>query len=241
MSDEKLDIDLKKAMADAEAAIDKSADPTHARGIHRKKSYRFTGSGSSRLPTEDPLSKSEVATAVGDIVREAVESAIADERVAAGESLRIISSKLEASEAEVTAGKQELLRMMAEFENYKRRGEKEVDTRVHSVLGRLLEDFLPLGDNLSRAKLAVQGDLAILEGITMVEQAFYGALAKHDIAPVLSLGCSFDPAVHQAVAKEVTDQEPGLVVDEFEKGYTWRGRLMRPAKVVVSAAKEEAG
>jgi len=127
---------------------------------------------------------------------------------------------------------------MAEFENYKRRSQKDVDERIRSALGRLLEDFLPLGDNLHRAKEAAQGAPQIADGITMVEQAFFTALAKHDIAPVLALGCTFDPAVHEAIAQQPsTEREAGLIIGEVEKGYLWKGNLLRAARVVVSTGE----
>lgn len=141
--------------------------------------------------------------------------------------------------AKLAAAEEKSLRSMSEFESYKRRSQRETDHHAHDIIGRLLEDFLPLGDNLSRAKEAAKGDLQILEGLTIVEQSFYGALSKHDIAPVLALGCSFDTKIHEAIARQITDQESGLVVEELEKGYTWRGRLVRPAKVVVSMKRKE--
>jgi len=205
-----LETELQKAMSEAEAAIDKSTDAIE----NRTPSPTRFGSEASR-PERDPA----------EIVREMVAEAMAEERAS--------------WEAKLTAERDKLLRSMAEFENYKRRATRETDNRIQAALGRLLEDFLPLGDNLSRAKSAVQSDPQILEGISIVEQSFYSALAKHEIVPVLALGCSFNPKVHEAIAQLVTDQESGLVVEEFEKGYTWRGNLLRPAKVVVSSGKLE--
>lgn len=205
-----LEAELQKAMSEAEEAIDKTTEAIENRTATPS---RF-GSEASK-PERDPA----------EIVRELVAEAMADERAS--------------WEARLKAERDKLLRSMAEFENYKRRATRETDERIQAALGRLLEDFLPLGDNLSRAKTAAQGDAQILDGITIVEQAFFGALAKHEIAPVLALGCSFNPEIHDALAQQVNDQERGIIVEEFEKGYTWRGRLLRPAKVVVSMGKKE--
>lgn len=213
-----IEAELQKAMDEAEAAIGKSNEAIESRGPGPGPKLAAHEFGEGRSP--------EV------IVREMVAEAMADERAS-------WQGKVDAAQAEAQANYEKLLRSMAEFANYKRRSTSDVEQRVHSALGRLLEDFLPLGDNLSRAKSAVQGDERILEGIAMVEQSFFGALAKHDIAPVLALGCSFNPEIHEAVAQQPNDAEYGVIVEEFEKGYTWRGKLLRPARVVVSMGKPE--
>lgn len=150
-------------------------------------------------------------------------------------------AKLDTVKAEAADYKDKFLRLAAEFENHKKRSAREVENKIQKELERLLADFLPMGDNLARAKHSAQGSQEILEGISIIEHSFFSALAKHDIAPVLSLGCEFDSQIHDALSQREDESPKGTIVEEFEKGYLWRGRLLKAARVIVSAgpAKEE--
>lgn len=137
---------------------------------------------------------------------------------------------------ELATTKDRWLRAVADHENHKKRSKREMDEAVQRGVQKLLNDFLPVADNLERAlEAAANRDEKISEGIAMVKQVFLGALDKNGIVPVPGVGARFDPAHHDAMQQVPSDEyAPGHVVMVFEGGYTRHGRLLRPAKVIVS-------
>ena len=157
---------------------------------------------------------------------------------------------LEAALAEKTqeceAVRQQLLRLMADFDNYRKRVNRQQDeARQFAVTGLVLA-LLPGFDNLERALNAARHDsastsAAIVEGVTMVLRQFKEALAKAGVHEVQAQGQPFDPTRHEAVdIVGVPASEDGLVVEEVQRGYLLNDRLLRPAKVVVGKAERHA-
>jgi molecular chaperone GrpE len=152
-------------------------------------------------------------------------------------------------QAELDATKDKWLRAVAEHENYKKRVKREMDDASVRSAQKLLPSFLPVIDNLERA-LEVGGPALehaddanrqnvenLLAGIRMVQTEFLGALAKHGIEPVATVGVPFDPAIHDALQQfDSPEHPPGVVIREFEKGYKMGDRLLRPARVIVAGA-----
>lgn len=141
-------------------------------------------------------------------------------------------------EAEVQQTKDRWLRAVADLENYKKRTKREVDEASIAAVQKLLPAFLPTMDNLERA-LEVAGPGASVEqlvrGIQMVRDEFMGALRKHGIEAVPSVGVPFDPTIHDALQQiDSPDHPPGVVVREFERGYRMGERLIRPARVIIA-------
>jgi molecular chaperone GrpE len=131
-------------------------------------------------------------------------------------------------------------RTRAEFENYQKRNQKEREQERRYAYGPLVYDLLPVIDNLDRALEAAQrtGDAqALVQGVAMVQRQFLEMLKRHGINRVeAQSGNPFDPNVHQAVMqKPAADVEPGRIVDVHEQGYMNQDRVLRPAKVTVSA------
>jgi molecular chaperone GrpE len=130
------------------------------------------------------------------------------------------------------------MRSVADLENYKKRALHEKSRLITYQYEDLLKALLPVLDNLERAldhsqQAAVRD--AFIEGVEMIAQMLRGALEKYGVTPVKALGERFDPAVHEALSQiPVADTEPNLVVEELEKGYLYKDRLLRPAKVVIS-------
>ncbi|MBK6917181.1 MAG: nucleotide exchange factor GrpE [Deltaproteobacteria bacterium] len=141
-------------------------------------------------------------------------------------------------ETELQATKDRWLRAVADLENYKKRVRREVDDAQVQAVQKLLPSFLPTMDNLERALEAAGPGASIdqlVRGIQMVRDEFMGALRKHNIEPVISVGVAFDPAVHDALQQvDSPDHAPGVVVREFERGYRMGERLLRPARVVIA-------
>ena len=132
-----------------------------------------------------------------------------------------------------------LLRVAAEFENFKKRATKEREDAQKFGIERLLKDFLPVADNLERAlDHAEEHDLRqVIEGVKLVQKLLESALAKHGVVGFSALGQPFDPNVHEALMQQESEAPPGTVVSEMSRGYKLNERLVRPAAVVVARAK----
>ncbi len=139
------------------------------------------------------------------------------------------------------AAKEQSLRSQAEAQNIRRRAEQDVEKAHKFGLEKMVNDLLPVVDNLERALATLAGtDEALkplVEGVELTLKSFVDALARHQVAVVFPEGEPFDPNLHQAVsAVPNPDVEPNTVLNCFQKGYTLHGRLVRPAMVVVSKA-----
>lgn len=150
----------------------------------------------------------------------------------------------ESLEAELARTKDRLLRMAADFDNYRKRARRDIADAERRVQEDLLKALLPTFDNLERAAGHAESapDVkALAEGLNMVIRQFQDTLASLGIERVVSVGKPFDPAEHEAVQHVHSDEvPPGAVVQELQGGYRWQGRLMRPALVVVSKAPASA-
>lgn len=125
-----------------------------------------------------------------------------------------------------------LRRLKAEFENFRKRQERE-RLRIRDLASeRLVAELLPVLDNLDRA-LQSEGD--IREGVRATYNQLFAVLAEEGLAPVASDGQHFDPTVHEAVMGQPSEEhEEGTILQTFERGYLLNGRPIRPAKVVVA-------
>jgi molecular chaperone GrpE len=137
--------------------------------------------------------------------------------------------------------KEKYLRLAAEFENYKRRAQRDQSDSIRFGNESLLKNLLPIIDNLERAiQFAKDAGTsgALLEGVELTHKQFLETVGKLGVRQISSQGSSFDPAVHQAVVQvESENAKPNTVVDEFQKGYFLHDRILRPA--MVSVAKEK--
>lgn len=130
------------------------------------------------------------------------------------------------------------LKLLAEFENFKRRNRQEAELKNKYKEQKFAEDLLPVIDNLERA-LQVEGDSnayeSLKKGVEMIHQSFVDVLKQHEVTVIESTGEVFDPNVHQAVMTEASDDvESGVVIEEFQKGYLLKDRVIRPSMVKVS-------
>ena len=133
------------------------------------------------------------------------------------------------------------LRLAAEFENYKKRAQKDQEEYTKYTNERLLKELLPVLDNLQRALQHARSDNrdGLLQGVELTCKQYLEALSRFGVKPIPSVGLPFDPAVHQAVAKVPTKkQAPNTIVDEYEKGYYLHDRVLRPAMVTVAEAND---
>ena len=137
-----------------------------------------------------------------------------------------------------------LLRVSAEFDNYKKRKTREMQDVIKFANEKIVADLLPVVDNLERALASIScqsGDEdPMVQGVALVLDEIIKVLEKYHIKPIKALGEPFDPALHQAMMQEPTDEyPPNTVVKEMQKGYLIHDRLLRPTLVAVSSAVNE--
>lgn len=134
-----------------------------------------------------------------------------------------------------------LLRLRAEFDNYRRRSSKELIDARSCAQGDLLVDLLPVLDNLERALDAAEHheEGKVLQGVRMTRDLFVGLLARAGVEEIPGVGTAFDPQVHDAMMHQASDEDEGLVTAVLERGYRQGEQVLRPARVVVSAGKCE--
>jgi molecular chaperone GrpE len=148
-----------------------------------------------------------------------------------------LEEQLAAKEKEARENWDRFLRERADLENYRKRVNREKEELLNYGNKSLIEEILPIVDNLERAldHASEDGMTAVVEGIRMTHSMLIGALKKFGVTPVESNGVAFDPAFHQAMAQVPTDEHaPNTVVQEFQKGYLLKERLLRPAMVTVA-------
>ncbi|HKV42289.1 MAG TPA: nucleotide exchange factor GrpE [Blastocatellia bacterium] len=137
----------------------------------------------------------------------------------------------------------QLLRRQAEFENFRKRQERERVEHYNRLRADLLLDLLPVLDNFERALVSLDksGDdaQALGKGVELIHKQFTDALTKLGLQAVESLGHPFDPNLHEAITVEPTDEhEENTIIEEFQRGYKLGDRLLRPARVKVAGSPE---
>ena len=146
--------------------------------------------------------------------------------------------------AELEATRDRHLRLHADFENFRRRASRERLEAEQYGHQNLVKDLLTAVDNLDRAidhaRRSDGGDLdSLLQGVELVRRELVAALVKHGVVAIEAEGQPFDPALHEAMAQAPDDSvEPNTVIEELQRGYVLRDRLLRPARVVVSRRSE---
>lgn len=132
------------------------------------------------------------------------------------------------------------MRIAAEYQNFRRRTERERETLADEVLERFARDLLPALDSFERALAAKERDAAAaLSGLELVERQLRTALEAHGMTRIDPAGAAFDPKDHEALFRTPTaDHAAGTVMQVLEKGWRMRSRLLRPARVQVAAPKE---
>jgi molecular chaperone GrpE len=157
------------------------------------------------------------------------------------------AAALEASEVEMAKLRADLedasdrvLRAQAELDNYRKRARREMEDERRYATLPLLRDLLPVLDNIQRAIAAAEKSPnggSLLDGVKMIAQTLLSALARHDCTQIEALHQPFDPAFHQAISQQPSDDyPPNTVVLVAQDGYMLHDRVVRPAQVIVSTA-----
>jgi molecular chaperone GrpE len=132
-----------------------------------------------------------------------------------------------------------LLRRQAEFDNFRRRAEREKADVLEFANTETVRAILPILDDFERALKVECSGREYARGMELIHQRLLDALKKLGLEPISAKGLKFDPNVHHAVDMVQTDEaEDHMVLDEYQQGYNFRGRLLRPAMVKVAATKQ---
>jgi len=139
-------------------------------------------------------------------------------------------------QAEPAALKDRYARLLADFDNYRKRQVREREDWIKRANESLLEDFLPVVDNLELALGKADLSDPFVTGVKLVYDQFISALEKHGLTPLDAKGQPFDPKWHEALSQVPSDTVPeNEVIEQFRRGWCIGGCLMRPAQVIVSS------
>lgn len=152
-----------------------------------------------------------------------------------------MAAQLSAAEKKAHENYDRLLRMTADFENYKKRTAREMNELAKYANEQMAKELLLVVDNLERAIVSASSrctpDDPLVQGVEMTLKDTLKLLDRHQVKPIESLGQPFDPNYHQAMLQmEAEDQPPNTVIKELQKGYMIHDRLLRPSLVAVSKA-----
>jgi len=173
---------------------------------------------------------------------ESVDSAMIED---AAEQLELITSERDQLAAEVEELKSRLMRRQADFENHRRRVEREREEFLAYAGMESIRAILPVIDDLERALEAAPEEGPVTDyaaGFRMIYQKLFDTLTKLGLEPVESVGQPFDPNVHHAIESVPTENAPDhTVLEELQKGYNFKGKLLREAMVKVAVAPSRDG
>ena len=154
------------------------------------------------------------------------------EEFTAEELLAAERDRLTAEKAEL---EDRLLRMRAEFENARRRAERERSEYLQFASMDLVKDLLPVLDDFERAMRVETPDREYAKGVELIYQRMYETLKRLGLEPIDTQGKRFDPNLHQAIERVPTENaEDQSILGEFQRGYQFKGKLLRPAMVKVA-------
>jgi molecular chaperone GrpE len=151
-----------------------------------------------------------------------------------------LEEQVAALEAERDEHLNDLKRVAAEFENYRKRVARDQESLVARAHERLVKELLPVLDDLERALAAAEQheEATLEEGVRLVHRELEAALRREGLAEIETNG-RFDPHVHEALLSQPSDRDEGSILEVVQKGYRLGDRVVRPARVVVAAPKQQ--
>ncbi len=151
-------------------------------------------------------------------------------------TVKSLQTEIEASKGEITATKDRMLRQAAEFDNFRKRKQKEEMEWMRTARESVIRDLLPVVDDFERLLLnGIPDGEAQMKGVELIRGKLMSILEGKGLKPMDALGKQFDPDYHDAMLTvERVDVEPGIVVGVHENGYLMNNRVLRHAKVIVS-------
>ena len=155
--------------------------------------------------------------------------------------LEQLEEQVRLKDEEILKQKDPFLREKAELDNFKKRLTKEKEDFAQFANERLLKELLQIEDNLERAMEAPNATLESLkEGVEMIQKQFKDFLKNQKVEVIEAFGKPFDPNLHEVLNQQESEEhEENTVIEEYSKGFTLNGRILRPAKVVISKKPTE--
>jgi molecular chaperone GrpE len=147
-----------------------------------------------------------------------------------------LSAECDRLRGEIADLQDRLLRRQAEFENFRRRTERDRSDFLEYAGMEFVRELLPILDDFERARKTECGDESYRKGVELIYQRLQDALKKLGVEPIeVAPGTEFDPNLHQAVVRLETEEAPDhSILEEFQRGYNFKGKLLRPAMVKVA-------
>ena len=194
--------------------------------------------------SEDANKKVKAAEAVDKVKQDLNSEPEKVDKGPVDDPLEDLAEKLKSKEQEAQENYDRLLRISAEFENYKKRASREMEEFRKFSNQSLIKEMLSVVDNLELAMNSTNGhktiDKGLLDGLEMTHREILKVFEKFKVKPISAKGQPFDPTFHEAVMQEETDEYPNnTVINELQKGYLIHDRLLRPSMVVVTKSKEK--
>lgn len=157
------------------------------------------------------------------------------------QSLEELKHNLEALQKEKEDLMNKLMRLQADFDNYRKRMKAEKGEVEKFANFEFMKKILPVIDNLERALTSAEkSDDGVIEGLEMILRQFKEVLESEGVTAISSAGKAFDPALHEAVlTEESEDFSPGTVIEELQKGYLMKDKVLRPSMVKVAVEKKD--
>lgn len=172
----------------------------------------------------------------------ATESAKAPDRAV---ELEVALRKKEEETASLISSHEELVSLLkhvqADFENYRKRTEKEHHEHAEHASARLVSRLLPLLDSFERAEGHPEDVKGMVEGFRLIHSQLMDILRQEGLVAIDAAGLRFDPAVHEVMMKEPSPVPRNTILEELQKGYLFRGRVVRPGRVKVSSGPAQEG
>ena len=179
-----------------------------------------------------------------DVDQESEEASIEEENIEEAKELsplEQIEEQIRLKDDELLKQKDTFLREKAELDNFKKRLVKEKEDFVQFANERLLKEVIQIEDNMERAMTASNATLESLqEGVEMIQKQFATFLKNQKVKPIEALGKPFDPNLHEVLNQQESEEhEENTVIQEYSKGYTLNGRILRSTKVVIAKKPAE--
>ena len=201
-------------------------------------SEQATESASEQAAENAAEQATEAASETGQEARSGQEHPYSDGQDGQADEAASEQSELERLRHEMAELHERYLRAQADFDNFRKRTRQEKEEFAKYASAKLIENLLPVLDNFERAMASAKQSKdvdALLKGIEMISRQLDQVLAQEGLQRMETVGKPFDPNFHQAVGQVETDEyEEGVVVEELQKGYQFKDRVLRPAMVKIS-------
>ena len=186
----------------------------------------------------------ESSEEIVDVDQESEEASIEEENIEEAKELsplEQLEEQIRLKDDELLKQKDTFLREKAELDNFKKRLVKEKEDFVQFANERLLKEVIQIEDNMERAMTASNATLESLqEGVEMIQKQFATFLKNQKVKPIEALGKPFDPNLHEVLNQQESEEhEENTVIQEYSKGYTLNGRILRSTKVVIAKKPAE--